>query len=373
MESACSMKGPVIDWPSNPSELVRGVNDSWNSYQRAQKGRTVTTAEWKAERETLWQEYEKCMALPPTSTNLPACNASAAGAVDEAVEAETSPCSSSSSAVSKRTKMSSTRGEESYALQAGTKVIGYFCGLKQETGWYGATIADVLVDNDTDGADRIRYRVDWDDGDTRDTHKTSDDIAIVMADLLLNPSLAHLRALPRMSPAIIADLESGLDPGKIVWAGRGKGCWPGRIAWLERAPPQVLLEQKPGMILVHYFDGWADSTRDVQNTPSLWTYSWLKPAQIRDFEGTFDFCNRYARRRIAGINSNHTRAHNRQLPGAFYFEDGANVPGTCRPCPDAVSSLQASRLGQQVSCDIWGCGSEDDEEDQPKKADVSTG
>ena len=51
-------------------------------------------------------------------------------------------------------------------------MIGYFRGLKQETGWYGATIADVLVDNETDGADRIRYRVDWDDGDTRDTHKT---------------------------------------------------------------------------------------------------------------------------------------------------------------------------------------------------------
>ena len=129
-------------------------------------------------------------------------------------------------------------------------MIGYFRGLKQETGWYGATIADVLVDNDTDGADRIRYRVDWDDGDTRDTHKTSVDIAIVMANLQLNPA---------------------------------------------------------------------------------------------------------------------------QLPGAFYFEDGANVPGTCRPCPDAVSSLQASRLGQQVSCDSWGCGSEDGEEDQPKKADVSTG
>ena len=228
------------------------------------------------------------------STNLHACNASAADAVDAAVEAETSPCSSSSSALSKKTQMSGTGREESDALPAGTKVIGYFRGLKQETGWYGATIADVLVDNDADGADRIRYRVDWDDGDTRDTHKTSVDIAIVMANLQLNPALAHLRAPPRMSPAISADLDSGLDPGKIVWAGRGKACWPGRIAWLERAPPQVLQEQKPGMILVHYFDGWADSTRDVQNTPSLWTYSWLKPAQIRDFEGTFDFTNRYA-------------------------------------------------------------------------------
>ena len=64
-----AMKRPVIDWPSNPRELVRGVNDSWNSYQRAHKGRTVTTAEWKAERETLWQEYDKCMALSPTSTD----------------------------------------------------------------------------------------------------------------------------------------------------------------------------------------------------------------------------------------------------------------------------------------------------------------
>ena len=273
--------------------------------------------------------------------------------------------------------MSSTRRQEIEALPAGTKVIGYFRGLKQETGWYDATIADVLMNNennDIDGADRITYRVTWDDGDVRDTRKTSADIAIVMANLQLNPTLAHLRAPQGMcSPPTMISLPG---PGQVVWAGGGKACWPGRIAWLERAPPQVLQGQKPGMILVHYFDGWADTTRDVQNTPAAWTYSWLKPTQIRDFEGTLDFCYRYARRSIAGNNSIHTHTHNRQLPGAFYFKDGAHVPGTCRPCPDALPSLQPSSMGHQVSCDSCGCGSEDceeDQQDQPERADVSRG
>lgn len=54
-------KRPVAMWPSHPQELCRGVNDTWNSYQRANKGRTVTTAEWKSARAALWSEHEKLL------------------------------------------------------------------------------------------------------------------------------------------------------------------------------------------------------------------------------------------------------------------------------------------------------------------------
>lgn len=48
-------------------ELCRGVNDTWNSYQRANKGRTVTTAEWKSARSLLWSEHEKIMSSAESS------------------------------------------------------------------------------------------------------------------------------------------------------------------------------------------------------------------------------------------------------------------------------------------------------------------
>jgi hypothetical protein len=50
-------------WPSHPLELGRGVNDTWNSFQRANKGRSVTTAEWKAAQLVLWAEHEKMAGL----------------------------------------------------------------------------------------------------------------------------------------------------------------------------------------------------------------------------------------------------------------------------------------------------------------------
>jgi hypothetical protein len=56
-------KGQVAMWPSHPLELGRGVNDTWNSFQRANKGRSVTTAEWKAAQLVLWAEHEKMAGL----------------------------------------------------------------------------------------------------------------------------------------------------------------------------------------------------------------------------------------------------------------------------------------------------------------------
>lgn len=66
-------KRQVAMWPSHPLELCRGANDTWNSFQRANKGRTVTTVEWKAAQVLLWAEHEKLMntveiTIPPTPT-----------------------------------------------------------------------------------------------------------------------------------------------------------------------------------------------------------------------------------------------------------------------------------------------------------------
>jgi hypothetical protein len=44
-----------------------------------------------------------------------------------------------------------------------------------------------------------------------------------------------------------------------------------QVAWMKKAPPNVQKAMKPDMVLVHYFDSWAD----VHNTPSKWAYGWL--------------------------------------------------------------------------------------------------
>jgi len=51
-------KRPIPLWPTHASELCRGVNDSWNSYQRANKGRSATTSEWKMARSQLWADQD---------------------------------------------------------------------------------------------------------------------------------------------------------------------------------------------------------------------------------------------------------------------------------------------------------------------------
>ena len=55
---SAKQKRPIPVWPENASELCRGVNDCWNSFQRAHKGRSVSTAEWRAARAELWAEYD---------------------------------------------------------------------------------------------------------------------------------------------------------------------------------------------------------------------------------------------------------------------------------------------------------------------------
>ena len=49
-------------WPEHPRELIFGVNDCWNNYQKLCKGRLVTTAEWKNARAALHAEHQKYLA-----------------------------------------------------------------------------------------------------------------------------------------------------------------------------------------------------------------------------------------------------------------------------------------------------------------------
>mmetsp|Transcript_13356 Transcript_13356/g.30749 ORF Transcript_13356/g.30749 Transcript_13356/m.30749 type:complete len:136 (-) Transcript_13356:145-552(-) len=64
-----SMKCVIQPWPKDPLELLRGVNDTWNCFQRANKGRAVTAAEWREARRFLWLEYDKLNSSLETSTD----------------------------------------------------------------------------------------------------------------------------------------------------------------------------------------------------------------------------------------------------------------------------------------------------------------
>ena len=57
-----SSSGDVAVWSSHPLDLERGINDTWNSFQRANTSRTVSTAEWKAAQLVLWAEHKKTVA-----------------------------------------------------------------------------------------------------------------------------------------------------------------------------------------------------------------------------------------------------------------------------------------------------------------------
>jgi hypothetical protein len=57
--------GTIATWPSHASQLCKGVNDTWNSFQRLHKGRSVTSAEWKAARALLWSMAPEAAAHDP--------------------------------------------------------------------------------------------------------------------------------------------------------------------------------------------------------------------------------------------------------------------------------------------------------------------
>jgi hypothetical protein len=49
----------------------------------------------------------------------------------------------------------------------------------------------------------------------------------------------------------------------VVLTPRTVGCHPAlQVAWIKKAPPTVQKAMKPDLILVHYFDGWAEVHKD---------------------------------------------------------------------------------------------------------------
>jgi hypothetical protein len=50
----------------------------------------------------------------------------------------------------------------------------------------------------------------------------------------------------------------------VLTAAHALYCLALQVAWIKKAPPTVQKGMKPDLILVHYFDGWAD----VHSTPS---------------------------------------------------------------------------------------------------------
>ena len=50
------------DWPVSAYMLRKGVNDSWNSFQAANRGKQVSVAEWKAKRQQLHDRWEELIA-----------------------------------------------------------------------------------------------------------------------------------------------------------------------------------------------------------------------------------------------------------------------------------------------------------------------
>jgi hypothetical protein len=52
-------KRTILRWPGHASELRIGVEDTGNSFKCANKGRSVSTADWKAARAQLWAEHDE--------------------------------------------------------------------------------------------------------------------------------------------------------------------------------------------------------------------------------------------------------------------------------------------------------------------------
>ena len=85
MKALAAIPSAVPVWPQNASELCQGVNDSWNSFQRAQKGRSVSTAEWMAARAKLWAEYDVLQLVDDSSSLIPSGAAAGIPAVAKPV------------------------------------------------------------------------------------------------------------------------------------------------------------------------------------------------------------------------------------------------------------------------------------------------
>jgi hypothetical protein len=46
-------------WPAEAKLLIPGINDTWNDFQKARKGRLFTPSDWKLAREALRKEFNE--------------------------------------------------------------------------------------------------------------------------------------------------------------------------------------------------------------------------------------------------------------------------------------------------------------------------
>ena len=49
-------------WPENERFLIPGLNDSWNCFQKFNKGRIISTADWRQSRAALRKRHEEFVA-----------------------------------------------------------------------------------------------------------------------------------------------------------------------------------------------------------------------------------------------------------------------------------------------------------------------
>ena len=49
-------------WPEHPRYLIPGINDTWNVFQKKNRGKVVTSSDWKAARCLLHAQYRKFLA-----------------------------------------------------------------------------------------------------------------------------------------------------------------------------------------------------------------------------------------------------------------------------------------------------------------------
>ena len=47
----------TVCWPEHGRYLIPGYNDTWNHYQKANRGRNVSAEDWKAERAKLYTQF----------------------------------------------------------------------------------------------------------------------------------------------------------------------------------------------------------------------------------------------------------------------------------------------------------------------------
>jgi hypothetical protein len=56
------LKSDYSKWPTRGQDLIPGVNDTWNEFQKFRVGRSVCPHEWRMARESLRQEYAELIA-----------------------------------------------------------------------------------------------------------------------------------------------------------------------------------------------------------------------------------------------------------------------------------------------------------------------